>query len=339
MPVSSYRLLFSFLLSINYGSALAQPCFTPTISGIQTLCVGDTLTITAEPGFESYMWSNGTNGAATDIFAPGTYQLTVTCINGQTNVSDVTISAFSTGVFGQINLGAPICEGECNVLLLKTFNSDNDPFTFTWELSTGGTYSGTVIDQANDIVLMEVCPSETTTYTLLSFINSVGCEAFLDPSWLSTTVTVIPDEPATISGPSYTCSNQPAILTALPDGQAYNWSNGSNNQQITVTQPGTYTVTVTSGGLTLDQFPPQKVLRDVSVQNPWVIAPPCSFVLASLVTRAQNDTSHFLAKYREKWAGTGKGHPSVPWFAGCHTFENDAQSRGGFPDVGFPNPV
>ncbi len=106
-----FRLSLLLLLLPQIGNSQCSP---PTISGIQVLCSGQPITLTASVGYTGYAWSNGDNTQSTTISIPGAYQVTVTCSNGSTAVGFANIQGFTTGIaipgFGN---GGNICVGQC----------------------------------------------------------------------------------------------------------------------------------------------------------------------------------------------------------------------------------
>lgn len=57
----------------------------------------------------------------------------------------------------------------------------------------------------------------------------------------------IPTDPLVITGNAAICAGQSTVLTATPGYGTYTWSNGATGQSITITQPGTYTVSSAAG--------------------------------------------------------------------------------------------
>ena len=241
-------IFFALLALCTQYAAQAQPCDPPNVGGNFVLCSGQSLTLTADPGFIAYEWSNGSTSQSTTVNTPGVYQVTVTCSNGNTAFASVNVLGFTTGV--QIGGSGTICAGQCANLFVLLSNGSNGPYTITFGLSTGGTQSFTVNPSGGGpFTILNVCPTETTTYTLLSVSNNTGCDAFINPNLSAATVSVNNGLSVSINGPDNICPGQTAVLTASPAGQiAYQWSNASNSPTTTINQPGNYTVTVTASG-------------------------------------------------------------------------------------------
>jgi hypothetical protein len=246
----------TFILLLTTITALLLPlignsqCSAPTISGIQVMCSGQPITLTASSGYSNYTWSNGANTQSTTISIPGPYQVTVTCSNGSTAIGFVNVQGFTTGI-AVVGGNENICAGQCapiNVLLTNSGNSG--PYTIVLELSTGGTLTF-VENGIGNLTTISVCPTETTTYTVSSVTNSQGCVAFINPILLSDIVNV-GGGLINIDGPPSLCPGETGALTVTPNNaNSYIWSNGASGSTINISNPGTYSVTATySGGCT-----------------------------------------------------------------------------------------
>jgi hypothetical protein len=256
-----YQLLIAVLVAGSYKQGFSQ-CNVPSVNGNQVLCNGQPITLTAEAGYDSYAWSTGSNDASTEITSPGTYQVTVTCSNGSTAFANVSVSGFTTGV--QAGGNGQVCAGQCINLTVLLTNGSNGPYEIVLELSTGGTETFSVNPTGGfPFAIISVCPDETTTYTVQSVTNANGCAAFVNPNFVSATVTVIAAGNLSIDGPTQICQGTPSQLSADPGNyQFYSWSNGGSGPTTNITQAGTYTVTATiasgctaSASITVDALP------------------------------------------------------------------------------------
>jgi len=185
-----------------------------TISGSNHICVGQSTTLTAV-GSGSYAWSNGANTSSITVNTSGSYMVTLSLPNGCSSSATVNVVSHPLPTIS-ISGDTYLCVGESNLLTASGGN------TYLWSNGTtapsisvnhGGTYSVT----------------GTTTY---------GCSN-------SDSVTVVSLENLSISGNTHICSGQSTTLSAVNGTGSYAWSTGSNSQSVTVTNPGTYTVTVT----------------------------------------------------------------------------------------------
>ena len=197
---------------------------TATISGTNTICSGQSATLTASGG-GTYAWSTGATTALITVnpTTTTTYTATVT-LNGCTSTVSrvVTVNPLPTATVSGTNT---ICSGQSTILTASGGG------TYTW--STGATTAS-----------ITVSPTTTTTYTATVTLN--GCTSIA-----SRIVTVNPLPTATISGTNTICSGQSATLTASGGG-TYAWSTGATTALITVnpTTTTTYTATVTLNGCT-----------------------------------------------------------------------------------------
>ncbi|MBK8568058.1 MAG: hypothetical protein IPN76_33285 [Saprospiraceae bacterium] len=221
-------------------------CPQPTVTGNQILCSNSTLTLTAQGNYTSYAWSNGDNTASTVISTPSVYTVTVTCSNGSTAIGGASVQGFTTGI-GIVN--PVICAGQCaQANILVTNGQNSGPFTAVLSLSTGGTETVSSPGGQGSFFTVQLCPTQTTTYTILSVTNSQGCTAFINPNIASGTITVNGGS-ISIIGPTSLCTGQTATLSADPANfQSYAWSNGGTGSTTTVASPGTYSVTATAAG-------------------------------------------------------------------------------------------
>jgi gliding motility-associated-like protein len=204
----------------------AIPTPSITASGATTFCAGGSVTLTASTG-SSYLWSNGAQTQTITVSTSGSYYVTVTNASGCTATSaatSVTVNALPTA---NILAGGPLtyCQGGSVTLNASPVVSGS---TYLW--STGATTSS-----------INVTTSSTIT---VSITTAAGCST----SSLPTSVFVNANPAATITASSATtfCQGGSVTLTAnAGTGLSYQWSNGSNNQTLTVNTSGSNTVTVT----------------------------------------------------------------------------------------------
>lgn len=168
----------------------------------------------------NYQWSTGNTTATESADSAGVYSVTVTSNNGCTITDQITITEEPVI---PINIGndQSFCEGS-NVLLF--LNAGNQGESYDW--STGDT---TQIIEVNNF----------GTYSV-EVLNDNGC-------YSRDTVFITENPLPTVDLADYEfCGGDSAVLDAGNPGAFYEWSVSSQfGQTLTVTQSGTYTVTVT----------------------------------------------------------------------------------------------
>jgi uncharacterized repeat protein (TIGR01451 family) len=198
-----------------------NPLPTILIAGDNTICLGETTTLTASGGV-TYLWSTGANTAAIQVspVVNTTYTVTATNANGCTNTATSTVNINPLPVINVTGRDT-ICANTSTTL------TATGAITYLW--SNGAT--------TNSIV---VIPNATTTYSVTGTdIN--GCQ-----NSGSITVLVNPIPTPVISGDLMICVGDTATLSASGGG-SYLWSTGGTTSSIDVIPnvTTTYFVTVT----------------------------------------------------------------------------------------------
>ena len=202
----------SATVNVNVSSAP-----TPVIQGDMSLCVGENTILDAGPGYNSYLWSTGSNLPQIGVFNGGTYSVTVTNAGGCQGVASFTVNEFP--------VPTPVIQGDPTVCLGTTTLLDAGPGYFTYNWSNGA------ITQTIDVGIPGLY-----SVTVTSANNCEGI-AFID---VTSTSGIEPNIPPALG----LCQNSSTVIDAGPGYMSYNWSNGSTSQTTVATQPGNYTVTV-----------------------------------------------------------------------------------------------
>ena len=152
------------------------PEFVPVILGDLDFCEGESTQLTAEEGFEEYIWSNTDAEISTTIEEAGIYFILVTDENGCTGLNEVAVTvhpAFEVEIMGDLTIEV----GESTILDAGTY-SDNDQYLWSngtmeqsIEVSTPDTY-GVTVTNANDCSAM----NEVT----IDLFNSIGETAIFE---------------------------------------------------------------------------------------------------------------------------------------------------------------
>ena len=184
-----------------------------------TICVNGNLVLNAGPG-SFYFWSNGATISTIPVNQAGQYFVTVLDNFGCQGKDTINVSTFP-------NLTPNIAPNTFLCNTPQAFLDAGAGYTsYTWNGSSGGqTYPVT----------------SPGTYTLTA-VDTNNCSYSL-----TTNVTLNP-LPTPNLGPDKTvCPNAPVTLNPGAGYAHYLWNTAAIDQIITVTQPGTYTVTVTDG--------------------------------------------------------------------------------------------
>jgi gliding motility-associated-like protein len=229
-------------------------------------------------GGDSFAWSSGSLNSSITVTAPGTYTVTATnASNGCKATKSIVITQ---------NTLTPMIELEADY---TTLNCTHPRAILTAQSSTQSAFTWSPNVVSSNGITAYATAAGTYTVTVLNTAN--GCTSVASiPIGQDFTPPV-----ATIAPPAdLTCAVQSVVLTPSGNG-AYAWSvnvasvSGAN---ATVTQPGTYTVTVTAANgckgstnvlVALNNTPP----------IPQVAAPPaitCANPVATLTITSSNST-------------------------------------------------
>ncbi|MBK9256012.1 MAG: T9SS type A sorting domain-containing protein [Saprospiraceae bacterium] len=199
---------------------VVHPLPTPLINGLNEICTGSEVILTATGG-STYIWNTGatTSSITVNPASTTTYSVTTTDVNGCTGIAVKTVIVNPLPI-AVITGGTTICLGESTTLT-----------------ASGGTnyvWSNGAITSA-----ITISPLITTTYTV-TVNDGNNCSATT-----SVMVTVNPLPTPQITGSSEICIGSTGTLTAS-GGVSYVWSTGAVTTSINVTPAITTTYTVTA---------------------------------------------------------------------------------------------
>lgn len=161
--------------------------------------------------------------------ATTTYTITATHAGGCTQTASTTVTILPTPTAFAGN-DATICIGESIILGTTAATGVN----YQWSSNPSG-FNASVSNPS-------VSPTQNTTYYLQTTDVNSGCSSF---DTVTITVTNQPTAVITPQGPTTFCQGGSVVLTANSGFANYQWSNGvTGTNTITVTQSGTYTVTL-----------------------------------------------------------------------------------------------
>ncbi len=189
----------------------------PVISGPSSFCSGNTATLDGGPGYETYLWSDGSGEQTITVSIGGLVGLTVTDSNGcigETEIDVIENESLTPEITGDLEF----CSGIVSMLDAgagyETYEWSNGDSTQTIEVTTTVNIGVVVTDLA-------------------------GCSGSDN---VSTTVFSNPDP--VIGGSTTYCVGGFTILNAGAGFDSYVWSNNELTQSITVSSPGNYSVEV-----------------------------------------------------------------------------------------------
>jgi hypothetical protein len=201
------------------------PVAAVDFSGPLSFCAGGSVVLSAPAGMSSYLWSNGATTRTLTATTSGTYSVAITDGNGcSANSGPIVVTAYTKPLAPSISYsGTAICPGNSVRL-----TASNMPAGWLW--STGATTQSIDVTTAG-------------TYSV------IGYDAHFCPS--DAVAAIVPFDDAGVSiapdGPTTFCAGGSVTLVASNrPGATYRWSTGSIFKSLTVTQSGTYTVTLTS---------------------------------------------------------------------------------------------
>ena len=248
-------------------SVTVNPLPNVNISGNNSFCQGDNVTLTAT-GASTYAWSNTSTNAAITVSSAGNYTVTGTDANGCSNTATKTVSVNSTY---NTPITHSICQGES-----YNFYGQN--------LTTAGTYTHTLqtINGCDSVLTLtlvvkllptpaitgntSLCQGQTTTLTANGGVSYLWSNASTNNSisvsqsgiytvtatnvegctgTATVTVAVNPLPTVTVAGNTTICAGNSTTLTAS-GADSYSWSTGDNTASVSISAFGVYTVTGTS---------------------------------------------------------------------------------------------
>jgi hypothetical protein len=208
-----------------------------------------------------YQWSGGNgSGSTTTVNTPGNYSLTVTNSCNQTSTASATVGNSNFVLQAPQLTASPtsICGNQTSTINVSNASafSGCTGCTYNWSSGTGGNLQHTVTGPGNySVTITNSCNQ--------SVISQVTINNSSTP----------PQTPIVLASPSSFCSGSATlqVTNAASCSQCtYMWSAGcipSTGANTTITQPGTYTVTVTNscsltaiGTVTVNSNPTANIL-------------------------------------------------------------------------------
>jgi hypothetical protein len=195
---------------------------TVTITGDNTVCAGNSTTLTAS-GATTYLWSVSTTATSPSIVVSPTVTTTYS-VTGTTSGCSTTTTfpvTVTAGISASVSGTNTICNGQNT-----TFTASPSGAVYTWSGPSG--FSGTT---------QVVTPTTAGTYNVTVTASS-GCTGSS-----TRTLTVNPKPTVSVSGTNNICTGQSTILTAS-GANTYAWNTGATTSVLTVSPITNTTYTV-----------------------------------------------------------------------------------------------
>jgi len=268
---------------ISYGSGLPV-----NIGDDTTLCTGQSLLLDATTAGANYLWQDNSTNATFNVTTAGTYFVAVD-LNGCSGADTINVNYISS-IAVDIGNDTTLCTGQSLVL-----DAAMNGASYVWQdNSTNATYN------------------VTTTGTYFVNVNQNGCTG-------ADTVNVNFNSSVAVNlgNDTLLCSGDILILDATTPGATYLWQDNSTNATYTVTQNGTYSVTVTIAGCSGNE---SINVNFFNTTAGFGFSPTNSTVYNSTVNFT--DQSQGAISYSWNFAGLGTSTQPTPSF----TFPNVAGS-------------
>lgn len=163
------------------------------------ICIGNSVSMTAADGMETYEWSNGETGKSITVTPDVTTDYTLTMTKGLLTLVDVVTVKVSVPV--QLPQDSVMCAG-------TTFELEAEGEYVSYQWNTEATSKAIVI------------PAEEKTYTVET-LDEIGCT-----SSASFTVTKVNELPAIELGDDRTLCDKETLTLSAPEGMySYKWEN------------------------------------------------------------------------------------------------------------------
>lgn len=190
------------------------------------LCEDEITLAVSDDGIDQISWSTGDTGPTIQVTAPGTYSVSLENACG-TAFDEIVIEECPEEL--TLNLeGGTVCLGE-SFELLADVSGGVPPLSFDWTPDLG-----------NSPGPFSVSPSSSTVYSL-TITDGEGNTASAEAE-----IAVVSEDLMIDLGTNQElCDGTVTLNAENPNAISYNWSTGETDPEITVDEPGVYSVTLT----------------------------------------------------------------------------------------------
>jgi hypothetical protein len=230
----------------------------------------------AVDGNTSSRWSSNRNDPGPDLNDP---HYIVIDLQSQFNLESILLNISS---FEQ-TFSFKVSQDNVNWIEVGNGNSVSGSFTFTPPVTNFSSYLW-----SNGATTPSISVSESGSYSVTAYLEST-CSVV--SNIVNVVVNPIPVTPTiSISGPVNLCQGESVVLTSsYPNGNV--WSNGETTQSITVSQSGSYTVSVSNNTCSSTSQPVVVTVAQVPSSINIVPSGPTTICAGSAVTLSLNSLS------------------------------------------------
>ncbi|MBL7785320.1 MAG: gliding motility-associated C-terminal domain-containing protein [Chitinophagales bacterium] len=207
------------------------PPFNVAFSANESVCNGNKILDATNPG-AAYQWSTGAFSPTITVSQSGTYTVTVSgsgCTS--TATSQVSIIQLSLNLNTNAAGNLVVCNNPASADIVPTVNLSGTAVIPIYTWSTGDNTAQLSVPNGNNGV-----------YTVTVSAATCSTQASANVQFITTTN-------VDLGSDQQICYNNSATLDAGV-ADSYTWSTGATTPQISVTQSGTYTVTVSNSACT-----------------------------------------------------------------------------------------
>lgn len=135
------------------------PLPTASVSGIQDICTGESITVTAN-GSGNYTWSDNSTGSTLSISTPGNYSLTVTNTCGS-DTEDFTIGSLGSAPVGSLSGNQFVCNPSASTTLIASGGT-----SYFWSTSNTSTTETFSAGENGYVLVMNQCGQDSIAFTI-----------------------------------------------------------------------------------------------------------------------------------------------------------------------------
>jgi hypothetical protein len=194
----------------------------PFISGSLGICIGSATQLDAGGGYGSYIWSTGETSQTIYVDTVGTFQVTVTDINGCIGSASASTTAEGTIPEAPGPITGPTMELCDETGVVYHISPVPNAAFYVWTVPDGVTI---VSGQGDTSIVVDIDNSFTYGNIVVAASNACGQSPSIDPTFIS--IYGSPDTPGLISGPTENIcvqSSRTYSISSVAGATSYSWT-------------------------------------------------------------------------------------------------------------------